>query len=104
MRTGGCGFAGLSRENWRGAEARRKTRRSREEGAAKSGIHAFAGQRKRRKKSELRTDGKLMHAPPMRRSRLEMGKLQVRACWDGQADPEGACPYENGRLRVCRIE
>ena len=81
---------------------RRKTRRSREEGAGKSGIHAFAGQRKRRKASELRSDGKLKHAPPMRRSRL--GNFRSELCWDGQAEPEGACPYENGRLRVCRIE
>ena len=28
---------------------------------------------------ELRSPGKLKHAPPMRRSRLEMAKLQVRA-------------------------
>ena len=28
---------------------------------------------------ELRSPGKLKHAPPMRRSRLEMAKLQIRA-------------------------
>ena len=32
--------------------------------------------RARRKMSELRSDGKLKHAPPMRRSRLKMAKLQ----------------------------
>ena len=36
--------------------------------------------------SELRSDGKLKHAPPMRKSRMEMAKLQVRAAlgWTGQ--------------------
>src|ERR1019366_1136409 len=42
--------------------------------------------------SELCSDGKLKHAPPMRRSRLKMAKRQVRAAlgWTGaKNDPRG---------------
>ena len=47
--------------------------------------------------SELRSDGKLKHAPPMRRRRLEMARLQWQA-------KESACPTYSRSIRSNRID
>src|ERR1035441_7483284 len=48
-------------------------------------------------KSELRSDGKLKHAPPMRRSRLEMAKLQWPAGYPlGPPAPRGRMTGQHG--------
>src|ERR1019366_7504040 len=90
-------FESISRGN---AEETRRSKRSRRRGS---------------EESELRSDGKLKHAPPMRRSGLGMAKLQVRAAlgWTRQSlIPLAGRPFSfgefapvaaTGAVRVCAL-